>query len=68
MQTQIHFRMDFVLKTIVLFTILILLPTYYSTHRLLLTLVNLGIYSSVIADTGRAKSNYFGKEPIVKCI
>jgi len=37
---------------------------HHSTH-LLLTVINLGVYSSVIAaDTGkyRAKSNYFGKK------
>ena len=58
--------MDSVLTIVVLFTAY----THDSTHHLPSTLIDSGVYSSVIADTGkcRVKSDYFGKESILKCI
>ena len=44
--------------------------THQPTHYLLVPLINSAVFSSVIAGTGKysAKSDYFGKESIVKCI
>jgi len=60
--------MDSVLKIIVLFIIILL--TLATLPIILLTLINSGVYSHVISDTGKnaEQSDYFGKESIAKCI